>query len=194
MEQHPDQKYIDAFVNNDRKLINEIYKEYRELIIRQVMQNSGTREKGKDHFNDVLILLFTQAVEKGITLTCSFKSFLYLVSKRHWINKLNKGGSKKVTFVDPAGCINIGDDTAAQLAADALFDTCTQLILKHLDTLGDNCKNFIKSKVFEKMSSKEIATIFKTSPNYVNKHTSKCFKQLREKVKSDPKFEESCFF
>ena len=192
MDPHPDQKYIDALVSNDSIVILEIYQNFRDMVINMVKKNRGTAEDGEDHFQDVLVILRNQSIRNQTVLSCPFKSYLYLIAKRRWQTKLNKKGTKGVTIVDPDGLSNIGDD--AQALAEELLreDQCLDLVLKHLNNLGERCRDFINSKIFKRMKSKEIAELFETTPNYINKKTSDCYKKLRQRIKADPLFVASC--
>lgn len=192
MERHPDQKYIDALINNDEALIRKIVTNCWDSTLRMVIQNSGTMEDGQDIFQDVFIKLRKQAMVKGIKLTTSFPSFFYIVAKRHWINILNRGGRQGVTFVDIEGYRYIGDKEKQDVLDAMRSDACLELIKKNLHLLGSRCQDFIKAKI-NGSPSKEIAEKFDTTVNYVNRKTSECYKTLRQKLKADPKFNESCF-
>lgn len=187
MKPHTDQKYLDALVNNDAKLIGEIYQNYKGMVTKLVTQNSGTLEQGEDHFQDVLLELRRSAKARGITLTCSFGSFLYTVAKRRWLNKLRKG----VTFADLEGYENIGDETQLLAQASERVNTCLALIKKHLVNMGPRCQDFIKARI-QGLKSKEIAAQFDTTVNFVNKKVSECFAKLRKRVKNDPDYNELC--
>ena len=45
---HPDQKYIEALLNNDSRLINEIYAKYSHRITSFVRANNGSAKDAGD--------------------------------------------------------------------------------------------------------------------------------------------------
>ncbi|MBD0288460.1 MAG: sigma-70 family RNA polymerase sigma factor, partial [Flavisolibacter sp.] len=52
---HPDQKYIDALLTNNVKLIGELYQKCFPLIRNMVLENSGTQTNAADLFQDALV-------------------------------------------------------------------------------------------------------------------------------------------
>src|SRR5688572_2320603 len=106
---HPDQKYIDALVNNDAILLEELYQKYSGKIKLMVLQNSGNDTDAADIFQEVLLWIYKKAINQNFTLTCPLDAFLYVVCKNKWMSELSKRKLNKVT-INNFGGYNIEED------------------------------------------------------------------------------------
>src|SRR5215213_5482268 len=99
---HPDQKYIEALVNNESSLIEEIYFKFFGDIEKKIKQLSGNEHEAKDIFQEALTDLFHMG-KKGFQLhdTCSFRYFLGVLCHNKWINELKKPGHRNKRMPDP---------------------------------------------------------------------------------------------
>src|SRR4051794_20155886 len=95
---HSDQKYIDALLNNDTFLLEELYQKFSGKIKSMVLQNNGTEADAADIFQDTLLSLYHKAKYQNFVLTCPLGGFLYLVCKNRWINELSKRKYYKTKF------------------------------------------------------------------------------------------------
>src|SRR4051794_40647617 len=82
---HPDQKYIEALVNNNTVVLNELYKKFSGKIKFMVLKTNGTEADAADIFQYALMSIYRKAKTKGFRLSCPFEAFLYLVCKKRWI-------------------------------------------------------------------------------------------------------------
>src|SRR4051812_22625784 len=105
---HPDQKYIDALLNNDAILLNELYQKFSGKIKSMVLQNNGSETDATDIFQDALLSVYYTAKTKGFLLTCPLEAFLYRICKNKWMNELNKRKVQQVKFTDTEKYDNIG--------------------------------------------------------------------------------------
>ncbi|MDB5247769.1 MAG: sigma-70 family polymerase sigma factor [Segetibacter sp.] len=185
--QHPDQKYIDALVNNNTVLLNELYDRFSGKIKQMVLKNSGTEVDAGDIFQEVLLSLYNKAKTKDFILTCPLEAFLYLVCKKKWLNHLSKGKTNKVTFMDTAGYDNLGEETFKVAEELLTQQERKKLFSQKFEELGESCKELLRLSWSGK-KMEEVAEILKVSYAYVRKKKSECVGKLTTLVKDSSKF------
>lgn len=184
---HEDQKYIDALVKNDPKLIEEIYKKFAPKIIAYVCKNSGDESAARDIIQETLITIYDQAKTKGLQLTCPFDAYFFLICKRKWLNVIKKNHGKEVTIDD--NLLSIGEDPTDQVTKTEEFEAQHNLYIEMLSKLGDTCKNII-TLGFSNMSMQEVADHLGISYAYARKKKSLCIGKLTELIKNSSQYEQ----
>ena len=76
-------------------IINFTYKEYFPLVRFLVIENGGSGEDVADIFQDGNIILYSKISLNQLSLTSSFKTYLYSVCRNLRLQKLNK---RKVNY------------------------------------------------------------------------------------------------
>ncbi len=185
-QSHPDQKYIDALLHHDDRLLDEIYKKYSGGIKRMVLHNNGNESDAADIFQEALIGLYQKARTGNFVLTCPLEAYLYLVCKNRWINELNKKGTSKVTFMDTEG-YDWGEDAFKTAEAVILQSNRRKLLDNKLAELGEGCRELLRLSWSGKAMD-EVAVILNNSYGYVRKKKSECLAKLAALVKSSPEF------
>lgn len=183
---HADHKYIEALLNNDSSLIEEIYQQYAHKIKWMVLHNSGTETEAADLFQDALIDLHRKATI-GFELTCPLGGFLYLVCKNRWINELSKKKHAPVTFQDSDG-FSIRDDTQENIQRMERSSEQRKLVTQMLEQIGENCRKLLILSWSGK-SMQEVANQLNITYAYVRKRKSECMAKLINMVRSSEKFE-----
>ncbi|MCK8522534.1 sigma-70 family RNA polymerase sigma factor [Aquimarina sp. D1M17] len=182
---HADQKYIDALLQNDTAILTEIYQKFAPKVIGYIKKNSGNETQAKDIIQETLIVLYKQAKEKGLKLTCPFDAYFFLLCKRKWINELKKKSNNEVTINE--GVVSIDDESARFAEETALFEAKHELFTEMFDQLGKACKELLKA-TFTIKSMEEVAQKLGQSYGYVRKKKSLCIGQLTQLVQEAPKF------
>ena len=85
-----EQDLIRGLSVNDKISIEAIYRDNYVIIQRLVLNNNGTEDDAKDIFQEALIVLFEKAKSGAFELNCQIKTYLYSVSKRLWLKRLQK--------------------------------------------------------------------------------------------------------
>ncbi len=85
---HPEHRYVEALLNNDGKLVEEIYRKYSGKMAAFIKKNQGSSDDARDIFQEALITIMKQARKKDFVLTCPFEAYLYLVCRGKWLNEL----------------------------------------------------------------------------------------------------------
>ncbi|SEL22645.1 RNA polymerase sigma factor, sigma-70 family [Aquimarina amphilecti] len=182
---HSDQKYIQALLNNDSILLNEMYRKFAPKVVSYIKKNSGDDSKAQDIIQETLITIYNQAKEKKLVLTCPFDAYFFLLCKRKWLNELKKNSVNKVTINEEVVSI---DDESLQQAEDTLvFEARNALFVEVFDQLGNTCKELLKA-TFAIKSMEKVAEKLGQSYGYVRKKKSLCIGKLTKMMQSSPKY------
>jgi RNA polymerase sigma factor (sigma-70 family) len=182
---HPDQSYIDGLANNNSAIIQSIYKKFVPKVIHYISNNSGDEEQAQDVVQEIMILLFNQAKEKKLQLTCPFDAYFFLLCKRKWLNELKKTSNKGVTIKDDFASI---DESAQEMVLQTeAFDEKQQLFDTMFLKLGDKCQELLKLSFVTK-TMEEVAEKLNVTYGYVRKKKSLCIGQLTEWIQESNRY------
>lgn len=179
-----DQQLLMGIANADNHSVEAIYQLALPAVIYWVKENNGSEEDARDIFQEALIALFRKLEAGDFTLTCTLKSFLRIMCRNLWFNRL-KNKHRQLKPLDNVEKIDLDDDLLLQLEQSEK----QQLFFKHFDLLGDKCKK-IMQWFFEKIPLKKIAEKLDTSEGYVKKRKFICKEKLIKAIKADPIFNE----
>lgn len=185
--QHPDQKYVEALVNNDTLILEELYQKYFQRIKWMVIQNNGDEDDAADIFQEVLLWIFKKAKNENFILTCPLDAFLYVAGKNRWMTELGKRKTGKVTIND-FEVYNIGEDCFKLAEEFKLQQERKGLLAEKLAELCEDCRNLLKLSWCGK-SMKEVATLLNITYGYARKRKSECMSQLISLVKQSSSFD-----
>ena len=183
--QHPDQKYIDGLLQNNASVIQSIYEKFAPKVIHYICMNSGDRDQAKDLIQDVLIVIYKQARDKDLVLTCPFDAYFFLLCKRRWLNELKKPHQKRVTILESV----VSEDEALeqQCFETDIFGQQEQLYTEMLEKIGNSCKALLKLS-FQLPSMEAVAKQLDITYGYARKRKSLCIGKLTELIRQSPKF------
>ena len=186
---HPDQKYIDAMVNNNQVLLEEIYQRFFGKVKAMIMRSNGTETDAADMFQEALFSIYKKARNQKFLLSCPFESFLYLVCKNKWINELSKRKVGNVTIIEADGFNNVAtDEDSIEYTEDNRVMEGRRDLLRHkMNELGESCKELLRLSWSGK-SMEEVAEILKVTYGYARKKKCTCMARLIALVKDSPEF------
>jgi RNA polymerase sigma factor (sigma-70 family) len=182
---HPDQSFIEGLANNNSAVIQSIYKKFVPKVIHYIRNNSGDEDQAQDVVQEIMILLFNQAKEKKLQLTCPFDAYFFLLCKRKWLNELKKTSNKGVTIKDDFASM---DESAQEMVIQTeIFDEKQQLFDTMFLKLGDKCQELLKLSFVTK-TMEEVAEKLNVTYGYVRKKKSLCIGQLTEWIQESNRF------
>ncbi len=183
---HPDQKYIDALLENDKVVLDELYRKYSGKIKWMVIKNNGTEDDAADIFQEALMSIYHKAKLNGFELTCPFDAFIYMVCRKKWLNVLAKRKNHGVTNIEEQE-YSLGEDTF-KLAEDChLQDERLALLKSKFAELGEACQELLKLS-WEDKSMEEVAGILGFTYGYARKKKSECMAKLTKLIQTSPIF------
>jgi len=185
--QHPDQKYIDALVNNDKVLIEELYQKYSGKIKWMVLMNNGSETDAADVFQETLLSIYKRARNQNFILTCPIEAFLCIACKNKWLTELNKRKSTVVTLNDFV-VSNIAEDSYKLAQEFNLQEERKELLNEKIAELGEDCRKLLQLSWSGK-TMEEVAGLLNISYGYARKRKCKCISKLVTMIKQSSRFD-----
>ncbi|MCB0650578.1 MAG: sigma-70 family RNA polymerase sigma factor [Saprospiraceae bacterium] len=186
---HEDQRYVTALLENDHRLIREIYTRFSGSVKSIVIRNSGNVHDAEDLFNELLMEICALARKGKFLLTCPFDAFIKMMAYRRWVNKLNKPSGKMVTFSDMQGYDEVADVEVNETSE--AFDLVARkeaLFKEKLAELSEGCREVLKLSWTVKPMEK-VAEMLNVTYAYLRKRKSVCMKKLTELVRESPEYQ-----
>lgn len=185
---HEDQRYVTALLENNHRLIREIYQKFSGSVKAVVVRNSGNIHDAEDLFNELLMEICGQARKGKFILTCPFDAFIKMMAYRRWLNKLGKTSKKKVTFSDMQGYDDVADeDVTVKTEAFDLIEKKEALFKQKLSELTEGCQEVLKLSWTIKPMEK-VAEMLNVTYAYLRKRKSVCMKKLVTLVRESPEY------
>ena len=183
---HKDQKYVEALLQNNSKLLGELYQKFAPKIIRYISQNSGDADAAQDIIQETLVTIYHQAKEKGLVLRVPFDAYFFLLCKRRWLNQLKKNSKTEVTNIEES--LSISDDAHEQVAETELYESRAALFQSKLTELSKACRDLLE-KAFVIKSMQKVAEALGVSYGYARKKKSECIGKLTQLVKESSSYQ-----
>ncbi len=183
---HPDQKYIDALLNNDNQLIKEIYQKYSKEVLNFVKKNNGNEQDADDLFQESLMAIIRRARKGDFVLTVPFGGYFYYIYKAKWLDKLRIMGKEQVIKEETGRC---NDDSQTIAIGTTLNEDRLALYKKHFEQLTESCRQLLRL-TFEKLPRKQIMErLDYASENTVNQRVHRCRGNLQKLIKQDKNYD-----
>jgi DNA-directed RNA polymerase specialized sigma24 family protein len=97
-----EQELLKGLSQNDKGAIESIYKDNYGVIQHLIINNNGSEDDAKDIFQEALIVLYEKSKSGVFELNCQIKTYMYSVSKRLWLKRLQK--RKRYMWMKIWGC------------------------------------------------------------------------------------------
>jgi RNA polymerase sigma factor (sigma-70 family) len=184
---HTDNKYIEALLQHDTVLLDELYTRFSGKIKHMVLQNNGTEDDAADIFQDAIVDMYKKA-KAGFTLSCPMEAFLYMICRNRWLNTVTRKKYNNVTFAEDEGYSTlVSEDSFASAEQILVSQNRKNLIESKLADLGDSCRQLLQYNWAGK-KLEEIAALMKTTYAYIRKKKGDCMGKLVELIKSSPDY------
>lgn len=185
MIHYSDEAIIEGLRLRSDYIIKYIYQELFPMILYLVTKNNGNEEDAEDVFQDSLIIVFKKIRANELDLTCSFRTYLYSISRNLWLQKLSKQKQFSREFSDIEGYITMSDYALSEKNQDEIEKF--RLYQQHFLMLSPDCQKVLLM-FMEKVSLKDIAVEmgFKTE-KYAKTRKYLCKEELKKRIINDPK-------
>ena len=178
--------YIDALLNNDEKILTQLYQEAIPAITSYILKNNGIESDARDIFQDALLAIFQKAQTGQLHINAGFQPYLFAVCRNLWLMQLRKRSQNRVTIIDDWQH-TITTDSFADAEHTSNQYARLKLIEEHLGRLGDSCRNILRL-AWSGKPLEEVAKLLNNSYAYVRKKKSECTGKLMELVKSSAEY------
>lgn len=185
MIHYSDEAILEGLRLRSDYIINFIYKEYFPLIKFLVTENGGMSEDAEDIFQDGIIIIYNKISLNQLTLTSSFKTYMYSVCRNLWLQKLSKRKAIFDKLTDVEEFIDLPNDILQETSAAEI--EMHRIIQIHFLSLPEDCQKVLKLFI-KNIPLREIAGImgFKTE-NYAKTRKYLCKQELKRRIADDPR-------
>ena len=162
---------------NDRKAIETLYKENYNIVQALVLNNNGTADDAKDIFQEAMIVLFQKVKSGTFELNCQIKTFVYSVSRRLWLKKLQQQNKFNLSGDHPEDVVAVEEEIEEQEKRN--FELA--MMEKAMSGLGEPCKTLLEAFYIKKRTMQEIANRFGyTNAENAKTQKYKCLVRLKK--------------
>ncbi len=180
------EEILDGIRLNDIKVLQYVYKTYYSYTKYFIINNSGHEDDAKDIFQEALVVIYRKLLDEQLTISCTFKTYLYSVCRLLWLKQLEKRKVKNETSLDRENFIELADETKNLSVQNEKY----RLYQKYFNLLGKDCRKVLEMSL-EKIPLKQIAEIMGyKSEKYAKKRKYQCKERLIKEIKKDPQFKE----
>ena len=173
-----EQELIKGLAVNDKSAIETIYTDNYGIIQSLVLNNNGTEDDAKDIFQEALIVLYEKAKSVGFELNCQVKTYLYSVSKRLWLKRLQKNSRYELQSNGlEETTVYVEEDIGAHEKRNSEFG-----MMEHaMANIGEPCKSLLEAYYIHRQNMQEIAKAFGyTNSDNAKNQKYKCLIRLRK--------------
>ncbi len=177
MTDYNEKELLKGLANSDKTVIELIYKNCFKLIQTLILNNNGTNDDAKDIFQEALLVLYEKAKTEHFELSCQIKTYLYSVSKRLWLKKLQTGSRYVSQLYGNEEVADISEDIDYYQQKNEEFE----LMHKAIHQLGEPCKSLLHAFYMQKMNMQDIAEAFGyTNAENAKTQKYKCLVRLKK--------------
>ncbi len=168
---------LEGLVNNDRNAIETIYQENFNMVQALIINNNGSSDDAKDIFQDAIIVLYEKLRTGGFELNCQIRTFLYSVSRRLWLKRLQQQNRYSSPGDSMEAVVSVEEDIEAHEQRNAEYEMMENAI----NHLGEPCKSLLEAYYLQKKNMQEIAAGFGyTNADNAKNQKYKCLMRLKK--------------
>ncbi|MCU0448742.1 MAG: RNA polymerase sigma factor [Bernardetiaceae bacterium] len=166
--------FVNALREGDRGLMNRLYRLHFPMVLHLITSNNGSEAEAKDVYQEAYIVLYENLQKPDFELKCKIKTYLYSVSRRLWLKRLDKKKSH-TSLHDFEEYLPLVDDDGS--LAEARFN----LINHAMNKLGEPCRSILEDYYLNDLSMAQIADkMGYTNADNAKTQKYKCFNRLKK--------------
>jgi len=175
--QFTDEQFLEGLRIGDNLVLSALYKKYYNLVLKFIVNNSGSEEHAQDVYQETIIVLFENVQKAEFALNCQLQTYIYSIAKRLWLKQLKKLGR---TYLLKEEDENELTDVTTELAEHEQKEEEMERVNKSLIELGEPCASLIRDFYVNKQSMEEIAEKFGyTNADNAKNQKYKCLQRLK---------------
>ena len=151
-----EQALLKGLAINDSKAIETIYKQNYNMVQALILNNSGSYDDARDIFQEAMIALYEKAKDESFVLTCKINTYVYSISRRLWLKRLQQLGRYSNQIESLKETIEVEDDIEIQEKRNAEFT----IMERALGSLGEPCKGLLEGYYLKKLDMMTLAKEF----------------------------------
>lgn len=172
-----EKQLLEGLALNDRSVIEAIYRDNYPMIQAFILNNNGDSDEARDIFQEAMIVIYEKAVSGSFELNCQLKTYIYSVSRRLWLKRLQQlqRYSSLVEHVEET--VAVEEDLEMHEKHNADFTLMEATMAK----IGEPCKSLLDAYYIQKKNMQEIASEFGyTNADNAKTQKYKCLVRLKK--------------
>ncbi len=168
---------LEALARKEKDAIETIYRDHYHMIQSMVVNNSGSSDDAADIFQETMIVLFEKAKVEGFELSCQLKTFIYSISRRIWLKKLQASSRIVTSDHSTEEVVAVEEDLEVHEKRQAEF----QMMEMAMGKIGEPCKSLLEAYYLQKKPMQQIAAEFGyTNADNAKTQKYKCLVRLKK--------------
>jgi RNA polymerase sigma factor (sigma-70 family) len=168
---------LEGLAAGERMAAETIYRQHFNLIQALIINNNGASDDAKDIFQEAMIVLYEKVRSGGFELNCQIKTFLYSVSRRLWLKRLQQQSRYASPGDSMEELVAVDDDLDAHEQRNAEYE----MMERAMNHLGEPCKSLLEAFYLQKQRMQEIAASFGyTNAENAKTQKYKCLMRLKK--------------
>jgi len=174
---YTDLEFIEGLKQNNHAALRALYKKYYNLVLKYVVNNSGSSEAAADIYQETLIVLYENAQKPTFELNCQLQTFIFSIAKRLWLKQLrNHGHTIRFKEDEEDDLVDVTDELTDHLKKESDIEKMNLC----MERLGEPCKTILKDFYIYKLSMDEISEKFGyTNSDNAKTQKYKCLQRLK---------------
>ncbi|MBN8864206.1 MAG: sigma-70 family RNA polymerase sigma factor [Sphingobacteriales bacterium] len=154
-----------------------MYKDNYNIVQALIINNNGSADDARDVFQEAMIVLYEKARSGNFELNCLISTYLYSVSRRIWLKKLQHASRYTGELNTTESLVPVEDDMEEHTRRDQEFGMMEKAILR----LGEPCKSLLEAFYLQKRNMQTIADEFGyTNAENAKTQKYKCLMRLKK--------------
>lgn len=168
---------LEGLAVSDKKAVEAIYKENYNMVQALIINNNGSADDAKDIFQEAMIVLYEKAKSGTFELNCQIKTFVYSVSRRLWLKRLQQQNRFSSPGDNMEAVVPVEDELEEHERRNDEFE----MMDKAISHLGEPCKSLIEAYYLQKQNMQDIAARFGyTNADNAKNQKYKCLMRLKK--------------
>ncbi|MFY0627834.1 MAG: sigma-70 family RNA polymerase sigma factor [Reichenbachiella sp.] len=140
-----DHEVLERMSRGDERALDFLYSKYYKMMIRIVLNNSGTEDEAKDIFQDALLVFWQKAISGNLVLTSKISTYIYSICLNLWRKELDRKSRNSGEMVEEATYQDFEKKERIKIINDCI------------NQLGDTCRRILTYHYFDGLSMSDIA-------------------------------------
>lgn len=172
-----EQDLLKRLAKNDKKAAETIYKDNYNMVQALIISNNGTADDARDIFQETMIVLYEKSRSGSFELNSLLKTFIYSVSRRLWLKRLQQLQKYSGRVENIAETIPVEEEIESHEQRNRQFQAMEQ----SMASLGEPCRSLLEAYYLQKRSMTEIAGSFGyTNADNAKNQKYKCLNRLKK--------------
>lgn len=172
-----EEQLLAGLAQNDKKAVETLYKDNFAMVQAFILNNNGSCDDARDIFQEAMIVLYEKATSGHFQLTAQIKTYLYSVSRRLWLKRLQHMQRFGAPVESMTELAQVDEDLEAHERRNEAFAQME----RSLTYLGEPCKGLLEAYYLQKKNMSEIADQFGyTNAENAKNQKYKCLARLKK--------------